>query len=275
MKNKLFFFFGIAILLSSCAIIKNNENMSNISIKGSVEAMVGTLENKTHISKTQSAFFTEQPQLINTPIVIQKPATSISVSPSITNTPSDFLDEPKVNLEFTKDASSFGISGKSYEDEAIQMSIENNALTIFPKMSNGWKSWRLRPPSFSDGASEADFSFLSCSQDDRFGIVLHAPDYESGKGIYCSINCEGKIQMIRDTSLLVNGDATAIISKQPNVLNQLKVTSHGNKITIYINQQRVAEAEDSTYSTGYTGFFTEPQQQNSLKIALVNFKIWY
>ncbi len=190
-----------------------------------------------------------------------------------TITPTTDSSDPKVDDQFIKDAQGFGI-GDTFEDETMLMKMSDGILDINPKMKDGWRNWRLRPPEISNGTVEAEFRFSSCKGTDKFGIVVRAPNYSDGSGYYCSLTCEGDAQIQRDSTTLAAATIPQDLYKTDG-MNKLSVSFLENHIDFFLNEVKIAEAEDQVYQKGFSGFFTAPTFQNTLSIALDRFKIYY
>ena len=189
-----------------------------------------------------------------------------------TITPTQISFKPVIQDHFTKDAAGFGIAEK-LDDETMRMEIVDGYLNIYPKMKEGWRNWRLRPPEISNGFVEVKFKFNTCHGADLFGIVVRAPDYSKGNGYYGSISCDGRIQIQRNESTLAAASVDQKVLKI-NEFNVLKLVFIGNQIEIYLNGEKTAEAEDDLLKRGYCGFFTAPMAQNSMSISVDDFSIY-
>ncbi len=266
--RKIYFIFCLLILVG-CSDVKpsTNDIVANAviqtltAIPPVLESSIATLTPSITIS---APLTTQIPsiQIAN----IQKPLTLQTVTP--TNIPFVSIAQD----HFTKDAAGFGISG-SLEDETMMMEIVNGNLNIYPKMKDGWRNWRLRPPEIGDGIAEVKFKFNSCQGADKFGIIVRAPDYSSGNGYYGSISCDGRILVQRNESTLVDVPIIQNLYKI-NEFNTLQLFFVGNKIEIFLNGEKTAETTDETLKRGYCGFFTAPMNQNSLSISIDDFTIY-
>ncbi len=187
-------------------------------------------------------------------------------------TPTQISFKSVVQDQFTKDAAGFGIA-ENFDDETIRIEIIGGNLNINPKMKNGWRNWRLRPPEISDGFVEIKFKFNSCFNADQFGIVVRAPDYATGNGYYGSISCDGKVQIQRNASTLASGFVDRNLLKI-NDFNLLRLIFIGNQLEMYLNGEKAAEAKDDILKKGYCGFFTAPAAQNSMSVSIDDFSIY-
>ena len=204
------------------------------------------------------------------------PATPAPQAFSIVETnPAILFGEPKNIDNFDRGSSGFGINAGLNDDEGLRIIALNNRISLEPKKNNGWLSWRLRPPAVKDGAAEMEFSIATCARGDRTGLIMHAPDYNSGHGYYFSLACEGTVSILRDSDILGTADAQELFRNTSGDTNKLAAVVRGNKLTVLLNDEAVLSVEDSTYAEGYSGFFTAPQNQDTLTMDIMTFSSYY
>ena len=189
--------------------------------------------------------------------------------------PKILFGEPKNTDNFERGSSGFGINAGLNEDEGVRIIALNNRISLEPKKNNGWLNWRLRPPAVRDGAAEMEFSITTCARGDRTGLIMHAPDYSSGHGYYFSLACEGTVSILRDSEILGSADAQTMFKNNSGDTNTLTAVTRGNTLTLLLNGEAVLSAEDSTYTEGYSGFFTAPQNQDTLTMDILSFSSYY
>ena len=183
--------------------------------------------------------------------------------------------KPQVEDKFERGSAGFGINAGLNDDENIRIIALNNQLSLIPKKSNGWLNWRLRPPVIQDGAAKMEFSITTCARGDRFGIAMHANDYTSGNGYYFSLACEGTAAILRDNTVLATADASSFFHNNSGDINDMTAVIRKNTLTLVLNDETILTAEDSTYTQGFSGFFTSPQGQNTLTMSIISFKEYY
>lgn len=189
--------------------------------------------------------------------------------------PTILFGEAKNVDDFERGSSGFGINAGLNDDEGLRIIALNNRISLEPKKNNGWLSWRLRPPAVKDGAAEMDFSISTCARGDRTGLVMHAPDYGSGHGYYFSLACEGTVSILRDSDVLGTKDARELFKNSSGDTNTLTAVVRGNTLTALLNGEAVLSVQDSTYMEGYSGFFTAPQNQDTLTMDILSFRSYY
>lgn len=189
--------------------------------------------------------------------------------------PIEIFGEAKINDTFERGSSGFGLSAGLNDDENIRIVALNNRLSLEPKKSNGWISWRLRPPVISQGAAEMEFSIITCARGDRTGIMMRAKDYNSGNGYYFSLSCEGTLSILRDSVVLNTADARAAFRNNSGDINILSAIVQGNTLTALLNGESLLTVQDDTYTEGFSGFFTAPQGEKTLTMDVLSFKEYY
>ena len=217
----------------------------------------------------------EQNQSVITRIPPEAATSASSLSPT-TNTDAEALfGEAKVQDNFDRGSSGFGISAGLNDDENIRIIALNNRLSLEPKKNNGWISWRLRPPSAADSAVDMEFSIVTCARGDRTGIMMRASDYNSGHGYYFSLACEGIVSIMRDSVVLDTADVRDIFNNNSGDTNILTATAVGNTLNVMLNGTNLLSVQDETYKEGFNGFFTAPQGEKTLTMDIISFKEYY
>ena len=105
-----------------------------------------------------------------------------------------------------------------------------------------------------------------------YGIVVR----RVSKGNYYAFYVDGNSQFL--FSKYVNGTRTDILAITPsaaikgglNTINTLLVRAQGSHFTFYVNGTKVGEADDSTFTTGYSGI---EGGGGGIEVAFNNFKI--
>lgn len=212
-------------------------------------------------------FLPEQPAEIE-PLPVIPTAT---VSEVLQADPRVLFGAPQITDVFERGSTGFGINAGINDDDGIRIIALNNRISLEPKKNNGWLSWRLRPPAVRDGAAEMEFSILTCARGDRTGLVMHAPDYTGGHGYYFSLACEGTISILRDATVLGTADAGSLFRNNSGDSNTLTAVIQGDSLTAALNGQIVLTVRDNAYSEGYSGFFTSPQNQDTLTMDIMTF----
>ena len=218
---------------------------------------------------TEAAGMIENPHTEPSPLPVIPTA---SVKDMLQTNPKILFGNPQTEDDFERGSTGFGINAGLNDDDGIRIIALNNRISLEPKKNNGWLSWRLRPPAVGDGAAEMDFSILTCARGDRTGLVMHAPDYTGGHGYYFSLACEGTVSILRDAEVLGTADAGSLFKNSSGDVNTMTAIIRGNSLSLILNGQNALTVQDSTYPQGYSGFFTAPQNQDTLTLDIMTFR---
>lgn len=245
----------------------------------------------TQVSTLLTAQPTSAPSLTSVPTSTVPPAptkTSTLQAPLDTPTPAPTLtvspNDPKASLGDPAWKNTFS-TGKGfaletpYEDDNVRMAVENNALVMTGLQSNGWHSWRLTSPKVQDFYLEATTRTQTCSGNDLYGLVVRAPDFESGQGYYYGISCDGQYnfgkwqdQGLSDIAGLTQSDAILSGSNQTNVIG---IKTDGSKISLYANGKLLREVDDSTFGdAGYFGVWIAANQTDGFTVQIQQMALW-
>ena len=209
-----------------------------------------------------------------TPTETKVPSPTATPAP-VSKDPQSVFGDPKAEETFERGSTGFGLNAGLNDDENIRIIAIDNKLTLVPKKNNGWLSWRLRPPVIQDGAVEMDFSITTCARGDRTGIIMHAPDYTEGHGYYFNLACEGTVSIMRDTTQLGSASATEVFNNGSGDVNTMTAMILGDTLTLSLNGQELLSVQDNALPEGYSGFFTAPQVQDTLRLDVLSFKEYY
>ena len=224
----------------------------------------------------QQASGNESNSFVPTPTVIQPISNPEAAIPVQTGAaPNEIFGDAKVIDNFERGSSGFGLSAGLNEDENIRIIALNNKLSLEPKKSNGWVSWRLRPPVINEGAAEMEFSIITCARGDRTGLMMRAKDYSSGNGYYFSLSCEGTLSILRDSMVLGTADARTVFKNNSGDINVMSAIVQGNTLTAMLNGESLLTVRDDAYPEGFCGFFTSPQGEKTLTMDVISFKEYY
>lgn len=219
----------------------------------------------TAVQATMVARITETPSSSSsdtqeaTPIVVLTAA--ITPTEVITTTPDS--QKPAIGDPILKDTLSsgngFGLAGSSYSDDVATASVANGVLTLSTNSTTGWRTWRVRPPEFSDAYLEGSLKATFCASSDLYGLVFRAPDYTSGKGYYFGVTCDGRYSLSKwedsKTTSLVSLAGDPVIEQGAGKTNRLGILAKGSSLKLYVNDKLLQEVTDGTFSKGYFGVF--------------------
>lgn len=140
-------------------------------------------------------------------------------------------------------------------------------------------NWLLNYLTFQDAYLEATFDVGECIDNDQYGLIFRAPDYESGIGYYFHITCDGNYDLQRwsanGSSMLLGMPSSEKINKGPNQINTLGVWVKGPIIRLYANGNLLEEINDPTLiNTGHFGLFINARHTPSFTINMDEISYW-
>jgi hypothetical protein len=107
-----------------------------------------------------------------------------------------------------------------------------------------------------------------------WGIICRALDYDNN--YYLAIYVGGQPAIYRQQ----NGEWTELATGTPsdafrggNATNHLRADCVGSNLTLYVNGQKVIEAQDSEFKTGQVGLITESTDKHGAEILFDNFSV--
>lgn len=177
-----------------------------------------------------------------------------------------------------EDGVAFGLQ-ETYDDGNTRFFVSDGKLYLTSLNVNGFRGWRLTSARPDDFYMEADFRTQQCAGKDQYGLVFRAEDFESGKAYYLGISCDGHYRLTKWTD---GGTATVkdwtfsdFIAEGSNQSNRIGVYARGRNITVYANDQKVGEIDDSSLtSEGYIGFFVAGEEVYGFTVEVDSLSYW-
>jgi len=171
----------------------------------------------------------------------------------------------------------FGLKSP-YEDDYSSFRVSGGVLTAASKMTNGWRSWRLRPPAIKNFYLEGSFAANTCGVSDGDGLVFRAPNYDSGHGFYFGVTCGGGYSLSRwdstGTTSLASSSGDPAVQGGTGQTNRLGVKVENDRITLYINDKLITEINGAGLSdAGYYGLYVAGSS-GSLSVNLDEIAYW-
>lgn len=208
----------------------------------------------------------------------------IEPTKSATNTPTP-LDDPKKDLgtpTWTDDLSTGKYWSLDSEDiiiDTITLSVNNGNLTAVAAVTGKGTNWWLTYLTFQDAYLEATFDVGKCANDDQYGLVFRAPDYESGFAYYFHVTCDGHYDIRRWSSsgstMLLGMPSSEKINTGSDQTNTLGVWVNGSIIRLYVNDFLIEELNDSSLSnTGHFGLFINARQTSGFTVNMDEISYW-
>jgi len=201
-----------------------------------------------------------------------------------TNTPVS-PDDPKQELgqPTWKDDLSTGkywsLDAGDITSDTTTFSVGSGKLSANASVIGKGNNWWLTYLTFQDAYLEATFDVAECAADDQYGLVVRAPDYESGIAYYFHITCDGhydlRLWSNDGSTMLLGMPFSEKIHKGPNQTNTLGVWIKGPIIRLYVNNSLLEEIEDSTLiNDGYFGLFINARKTPGFTVSMDEISYW-
>lgn len=184
--------------------------------------------------------------------------TPLPLTPTPAEAPTLPADDPRSGLgdpswKNTMDSGrGFGL-GEPYEDDNTRFAVENGALVMTGRKDNGWHGWRLTSPAVENFYLEATMRTRDCSRSDVYGVVVRAPDFDTGRGYYFGLSCDGRFtfgKWVEDgISDIVGLTNHAAINAGSNQTNRIGIRVEGDTFRLYANGKLMDEIKDDSFLT--------------------------
>lgn len=167
------------------------------------------------------------------------------------------------NILYQTDFSADADNLEEYKDENGEIGVSNGVYSI-QNFADKWMWGRISVPStgaVADSTLAVDTNQISGPDDNNtgYGVIcrLNHDDASGLDGYVFAISADGfaSIQLVQDNKFTPLVDWTAADSVNTgNTDNHLVASCIGSKLTLEVNGTVVAEATDSTHTTGDAGF---------------------
>jgi hypothetical protein len=143
-----------------------------------------------------------------------------------------------------------------------------------------WPIWAFASKEIEDFYLEITVQMPSaCAGKDSGGLVFGSPAGANNEAYIYRVSCDGNYRLTSfdgsNTNVLVNWKTDPAILVGPDQINRLGVMVQGDHITLYINGAKVAETDDSLYtSKGRFGVTASAPETSDLVITFDDAAYW-
>ncbi len=267
---------SFCVLLSSCNLPASRETSTPdyVATQVSVALTSQPTPQPLNPTDTTSPAGSPEPSLTLTPSSTPEATQTPTISPT---DPRDFLGSPDF-VDTIDTGASFGLAGKSYDDDYTSIRVENGQLILTSKYATGYRGWRTGGTKLKDAYIEAPMHVGDCAGMDTYGLVYRSPDFV--KGYWFQLTCEGgwsfgywngeQYVNLKDGA----NDKKAILTGS-NQTNRIGVMASGSDHKLYVNGQLIAEVQDSTFTeAGSYGAVIAAFNTPNFTVSIDEFAYW-
>jgi hypothetical protein len=144
--------------------------------------------------------------------------------------------------------------------------------------------WVVSNTKTRDAYIEAEFKTQGCGGMDYYGLIFRVPVLRAAdQGYIFAVTCDGQYRFWRwngkegakGTAHFLNAwTESDAIHTGSNESNRVGVMTTGNKITLYINGERVDQFADSTHREGYLGVVVSSKETSNFTVRVEELHYW-
>lgn len=202
------------------------------------------------------------------------PPPSATPEPTATSVAGD----PKLDLGSPtwRDTFNNADSWPIYDDEHVNMAVQDSSLQMTLLKADKWNSWILTWPILRNFYLEVTAKPGDCADTDNYGLLARAP---SDKEAYLfGFTCDGKFSFRRWTGerFITNVDWTAseYILSGKNQTNRLGLMANGTTFSLYANGHLLTELRDANYRRGGFGLYASAFKTTNFLVRFQEVQYW-
>ena len=163
-------------------------------------------------------------------------------------------------------------------EEDTEFEIDDGMLKMTSRRAGSLDQWGLATrPALTDFYLEATFiTGEECSGLDRYGVLVRAPD--SNSGYVYGFSCDGRYRIYKwdgeNYQALQEWTSSGFILAGPEQTNRLGIWLEGSTIRLYANGRLLAELEDREFDEGRFGLFIGSAETDNLEIFVDEVAYW-
>jgi hypothetical protein len=137
--------------------------------------------------------------------------------------------------------------------------------------------WSIRGESYTDVRLEVDAMKQKGPKDGYFGLICR---YVDPKNYYAlAIGGDNTVRIVKQEesklSFIQQAELPANILNDKTEYNHLRADCIGSSLTLYVNDNKVIEAQDSNFTSGDVGIGAGNQlEATGIDVVFDNFEIW-
>ncbi len=164
---------------------------------------------------------------------------------------------------------------ETYFGETVELEVVDGSYRV--RTGDEGYIWGLNEASHSDVVIEVEASQLSEFENNAYGVMCRADTSNNGDGYYFLVSGDGYYSIGKgegpDVTPLVDWETSSAVN-EGQATNSVRAVCVGDYLALFVNDRFVAEATDSTYSSGYTGLTATAFDGGDTDISFDNLSIW-
>jgi hypothetical protein len=202
------------------------------------------------------------------------PPPSATPEPSATSVAGD----PKLDLGSPTWRDTFinSDSWPIYDDEHVNMAIQDSSLQMTLLKPDKWNSWILTWPILRNFYMEVTAKPGDCADTDNYGLLARAPN--DTEAYLFGFTCDGKFSFRRWTGerFVTNVDWTAseYILSGKGQTNRLGLMAKGTTFSLYANGHLLTELHDANFLRGGIGLYASAFKTANFLVRFQEVQYW-
>ena len=294
MVYKLFFRFSILSLAFTLILAGCSRDATQVVQQ--VDTNAGALDTEiantviAQITQTAAAFTLPPPPTASPEIILPTPtsvpSTATVVPPTFTAVPVEPTSTLPATLTPRPEASGTRIWQDDFEsgeywftgskEDSYTFEFLDGAYRIYNNML-GAIVWSIRGDTYTDIRLEVDVLRQKGPDDGYYGLICRYVDSKNYYALVIGSDATSKIAKMENSKLsfIQKGNIPDDFLNGKEEFNRLRADCIGSNLTLYVNDQKVIESQDSSFTSGDVGIGVGNQLIDAgIDVIFDNFEIW-
>lgn len=180
------------------------------------------------------------------------------------------------SILFYDDFSDSGSGWRQWSSPEAVIHYQDGVLAFLINQAN-YDYWSLAGKNYTDVTLAVEAELINGPTDNDFGLICRFQDEYNFYAFLISSDGYGGIVKVKDGLYQVlsspNGLQFGKMITQGYARNQLRADCVGSRLTLFVNQQKFAEVEDTDFSMGDVGLLVGAYQMPGVEVHFDNFYV--
>jgi hypothetical protein len=178
-----------------------------------------------------------------------------------------------------KDPFDSGGNWPLYEDDHVRFEVKEGEAVLTAFNPDFYEGWMLSWPGLSDFYLEGTFDSGNCSGRDRYGLVARSSaPADAYVGYLFGVTCNGRYSLRtwdgEEFDDVIPWTSSGLLQSGSGKTQRLGLWAKGTRLILYVDGKKLAEIQDSTYSSGKFGLFVGSVETDDLQIKVDEIAYW-